>query len=226
MKKILHCTLTGTITLKSGTRIGGSDDVLQIGGTDLTCIKDPATGKPYLPGTSLKGRMRSCVERALGKITGEEPCGCANPSCPVCLLFGPHKKTNHSLGPSRLVVHDAPLNGAFALENKTENVISRTNNAAKHPRVVERVAPGAKFDFKLGLQVFDSDENFKFNDENKQERRGKEALLEVVYMAVALMQEGGVGSGNSKGYGEIEVEYYGPEETSPGELRIRPKAAK
>lgn len=227
MKKTLHCTISGDVTLLSGTRVGGSDDVLQIGGTDLTCIKDPASGKPYLPGSSLKGRMRSCLERALNKFSagGSEPCGCAQPSCPVCLLFGPHKQTRHSLGPSRIIVHDAPLIGEFALENKSENIINRSNNTAQHPRVVERVAPGAKFALKIGVQVFDSDSSFKAEDENGVTVTGRDALLEIVYMCLGLMAESGVGSGNSKGYGAIDVAVHDCTETVPGKVRIKPKAA-
>ncbi len=77
MKKVNHYVIRGEIELLSGMRIGGSDDVLQIGGTDLTCIKDPVTGRPYIPGSSIKGKMRSSLEKVLGKTSagGRESCG-------------------------------------------------------------------------------------------------------------------------------------------------------
>ncbi|MCI0694536.1 type III-A CRISPR-associated RAMP protein Csm3, partial [candidate division KSB1 bacterium] len=155
MQKLGQKHITGTIILKSGMRIGGSNDLLQIGGVDLTCIKHPGTRKPYIPGSSFKGKMRSELEKKLGRINGNEPCGCARPDCLVCLLFGPHKKTNHDLGPSRLIVRDAEVAVGGELENKTENIIDRKVGTAKHPRTVERVAAGSEFDFKIGVQIWD-----------------------------------------------------------------------
>ena len=51
--------LTGTIELLSGLHIGGGDDTMKIGGIDNGVIKDVNTDKPYIPGSSLKGKMRS-----------------------------------------------------------------------------------------------------------------------------------------------------------------------
>jgi CRISPR-associated protein Csm3 len=208
MKKREHYVVTGTIELKSGTRIGGSDDMLQIGGTDLTCIKDPVTGRPYLPGSSLKGRMRSELERYHERFgrNPNEPCGCAKPDCPVCLLFGPHKNTNHQLGPSRILVRDASLLEGGQLEHKTEAIIQRQSNTAQHPRTVERVGPGAKFRLEIGLQVFDLDESFEYEDMDGQKVRGADALQEVVVHALDLIEQTGIGSGTSKGYGAVAIE--------------------
>lgn len=193
MKKLGQKTITGSIFLRSGMRIGGSDDLLQIGGVDLTSIKHPVTRKPYIPGSSFKGKMRSELEKKLGKISGRdsnEPCGCARQDCLVCRVFGPHKKATHELGPSRLIVRDAELVVRGEMENKTENIIDRKVGSAKHPRTVERVAAGAKFDFKIGIQIWDLD--------------NAEALVEFVKDGLRLVQETGLGSGISKGYGEVE----------------------
>lgn len=211
MKKVAHYVIRGEIKLLSGTRIGGSDDVLQIGGTDLTCIKDPATGKPYIPGSSLKGKMRSSLEKVLGKYTKDrygkssEPCGCGRDDCPVCRVFGPHKNTNHSLGPTRIIVRDAPLIGEFAIEHKTESVNRRDTGVAEHPRTVERVAPGARFALEIGLQEFDIDKDFKYTDPQTREVSGADALINVVYHCIDLMEQTGIGAGTGKGYGQIEV---------------------
>jgi len=223
MKKVAHYVIRGEIELLSGTRIGGSDDVLQIGGTDLTCIKDPVTGRPYIPGSSLKGKMRSSLERIHGafrrlenKETGvtyveeaREPCGCARNDCPVCRVFGPHKNTNHQLGPTRIIVRDAPLiSESFAIENKTESVNRRDTGAAEHPRTVERVA-GAKFALEIAVQEFDIDEDFTYKDADGKELRGANALLEVVSHALDEMERVGVGAGTGKGYGRIRINWDG-----------------
>ena len=68
MKKTGYHEITGVIHCLSGLRVGGSDELLQIGGTDLTCIKHPVTLKAYIPGSSIKGKMRSEQEQKLGKF--------------------------------------------------------------------------------------------------------------------------------------------------------------
>jgi len=222
MKRINHYVIRGTIELLSGTRIGGSDDVLQIGGTDLTCIKDPVTGRPYIPGSSLKGKMRSSLEKVRGAFRrredrqtrqvsyeneAREPCGCAKDDCPVCRVFGPHKNTNHQLGPTRIIVRDAPLiSDSFAIENKTESINRRDTGAAEHPRTVERVAPGAKFALEIGVQEFDIDKDFSYTDDQEKPVKGADALLEVVCHCLDLVEQTGIGAGTGKGYGQVKIE--------------------
>ncbi|GJQ27110.1 MAG: type III-A CRISPR-associated RAMP protein Csm3 [Phycisphaerae bacterium] len=223
MKKVDHYVIRPEIELLSGTRIGGSDDILQIGGTDLTCIKDPVTGRPYIPGSSIKGKMRSSLEKALGKTTyGREPCGCADAKCPICRVFGPHKQTNHQLGPTRIILRDAPLiSGEFAIENKTESTNRRDTGAAEHPRTVERVAPGAKFALEIGVQVFDIDAQFKYKNADGNELTGANALLEVVDHALWEMEQTGIGAGTSKGYGKVKIHWDGSVEKCKRTSRAR-----
>ncbi len=191
-KKTGQRTITGTLECLSGMRIGGSDDLLQIGGTDLTCIKHPVTLKPYIPGTSIKGKMRSELEKRDGKFggqRGDEPCGCAQDTCLVCRVFGPHKRAQHTLGPSRIIVRDAQLLSGGELETKSENVINRKTGTAEHPRKVERVASGATFSIKIGIQIWDCD---KADD-----------LVNFVKEGLRQIQSTGIGSGVSKGSGEV-----------------------
>src|SRR5690625_223360 len=206
MRKVDHLIARGTITLKSGTRVGGSDDILQIGGTDLTSIKDPVTGQPYIPGTSLKGKMRSELEKELGKVKGNAPCGCAFSDCAVCRVFGPHMNQRHRLGPTRILVRDAPLHEGGELELKTESTIQRDVGSAVNPRTLERVVPGSKFRLEIGMQIFDDDESFEYTDADEKTTRGAEAILEVVYHALDLVEQSGLGSGTSKGYGHVQIE--------------------
>ncbi|MBA4158562.1 MAG: type III-A CRISPR-associated RAMP protein Csm3 [Gemmatimonadetes bacterium] len=210
MRKKSHYVITGTIELKSGTRIGGSDDILQIGGTDLTCIKDPVTGKPYIPGSSLKGKMRSELEKyhgRFGRNNPNEPCGCAQENCPVCRVFGPHKKVDHGLGPTRILVRDAPLLEGGEIELKSETAIARTSGAAQRGslRTLERVVPGSKFALEIGLQVFDLDEKFTYEDEEENTVQGGAALYQVVCHGLDLIEQTGIGGGTSKGYGAVEI---------------------
>jgi CRISPR-associated protein Csm3 len=122
------------IELLDGMRIGGAGGGLEIGGVDpnLMALKDPVSGQPYVPGSSLKGKLRSTLEKQHGLGQGGRPCGCGQPTCVVCPVFGAHMNTG--AGTSRLTVRDAHFSegylsvwnrriseGAPMFEVKTEN---------------------------------------------------------------------------------------------------------
>ena len=58
--------ITGTIVAKTGLHIGGSGGSFSIGSVDNAVIKNPITGEPYIPGSSLRGKMRSLTEKYKG----------------------------------------------------------------------------------------------------------------------------------------------------------------
>jgi CRISPR-associated protein Csm3 len=207
MKREKIIKVKGTIFLESGTHIGGSQDELEIGGTDNPAIKHPVTGEPYLPGSSLKGRMRCELERELGQYSGKnnsEPCGCG--ACAVCRVFGVHKNIERQHGPTRIMVRDSPPIQMVEFEQKTENIINRQSGAAEHPRTIERVAAGAKFQLNVSIQVFDEDGSFKYVSKTEGAKMGADALFEVVRRGLFLVQETGLGSGVSRGSGQIRFE--------------------
>lgn len=218
MIKVSQYAIHGIITLKSGTRIGGSDDTLQIGGTDLTCIKDPVTECPYIPGSSIKGKIRSSLEKVHGAFRfderskdyvpdNREPCSCADKECPICRVFGPHKSTKHELGPTRIKVYDAPLiSDLFKVEYKTESINRRDTGAAEHPRTSERVAPGAQFRLRIDIMEYDLDKNFSYTDVDGKTVTGRDALIAVVDHGIDLLETNGIGAGTGKGYGEITID--------------------
>jgi CRISPR-associated protein Csm3 len=200
MKKLKTHHIIGTIALKTGLRIGGSDDLLQIGGTDLTCIKHPVTLQPYIPGSSLKGKMRCELERCIGKVKNE-PCGCCDTGCMVCRVFGPHKKPKHSLGPTRILVRDANCVERGEIETKTENIIDRQGGAANNFWKIERVVPGSRFSLEIVLQEWDLDKSCSFNN-----KTGGEALIEFVKDGLREVRNTGLGSGVSRGSGQVDFE--------------------
>ena len=59
--------LTSTLLVETGLHIGGGGETLDIGGLDKPVIRDPLTRQPYLPGSSIKGKLRSILERLLNK---------------------------------------------------------------------------------------------------------------------------------------------------------------
>jgi CRISPR-associated protein Csm3 len=174
----------------------------------ITCVS--GTGNPYIPGSSLKGRMRSELEHKLGKYSGRElnePCGCCRPDCAVCRVFGPHKfdprrpTANGHPGPTRLLVRDAAAEGKVTMEIKTESGNDRVTGQAGNPRQLERVASGAKFRLRLTLNVFDTDSQFRYAN-----KTGKDALLAVVTECLEYVQGSGIGGGISRGSGEVRID--------------------
>ncbi|HXG66325.1 MAG TPA: type III-A CRISPR-associated RAMP protein Csm3 [Blastocatellia bacterium] len=208
LRKEKQRKITGQIQLLSGMRIGGSDTLLEIGGVDAgqTCIKHPVTYKPYIPGSSLKGKMRSEMEKKLGRFRrftrdGKEvyePCDCAQ--CMVCRAFGPHKVVEHNLGPTRLLVRDCPVIKGGEFEIKSSTAINRKTNAALGGslRTEERVVEGSEFDFRLDLQIWSNDGECRYGD-----WRGEQALIEFVKDCLRLVEQTGIGAGTSKGSGQI-----------------------
>jgi CRISPR-associated protein Csm3 len=148
--------------------------------------------------------MRSELEKQLGRFGGNnqtEPCGCGKEDCLVCRVFGPHKNVQHRLGPTRIIVRDAQLVEGGEIEYKTENVINRATGTAEHPRRLERVAAGAKFALSVGLQIWDFDDAVSYKG-----RRGGDAMMELVLDGLQAVCDTGLGSGVSKGSGEIELQ--------------------
>jgi CRISPR-associated protein Csm3 len=219
MYKLKCHEITGVIHCLSGLRISGSDDLLQIGGTDLTCIKHPVTLKPYLPGSSLKGKMRSGLEQWLNKI-GEsgKPCGCKQSDCLICRVFGPHAKPQHQLGPARIIVRDGQLivpeealNSSIPLvftERKSSTAIDRNTGAplVGSLRSEELVIAGSLFALRIVIQEWDIDAKVQYENLKKAKRTGCFALAAFVLDGLKLVQQTGLGSRVSSGSGEIQFE--------------------
>ncbi|MBI3583952.1 MAG: type III-A CRISPR-associated RAMP protein Csm3 [Nitrospinae bacterium] len=196
--------ITGTLKCDTGLHIGGSAEQIEIGGVDLPIIKHPVTGEPFIPGSSLKGKMRSQMEKKLGKFSSDgKPCGCGQPDCLVCKVFGPHMNPRHNLGSTRILVRDASFNektkeeyeklakekGLSYIEKKTENLVLRTTGTAKDPRSQERVPSGAEFDIEIVVQIYETD-----NENN---------LIDFVKEGLRQVQSTYLGGFGSRGSGKV-----------------------
>lgn len=215
MRKVAHHRITGLLRAVSGLRIGGSDDMLEIGGTDLTCIKHPETLAPYVPGSSLKGRMRSELESHLNLIRGAEPfqprgkrlSDLANGSeYLVATVFGPHRTTGHDFGPTRIICRDSAVCTDYRLELKSEVMSDRKTGTGQHPRKFERVASGAGFAIKLDVHVLDLDADNQHGKCVFAGKTGWDAMFEFLKLGLRLVELSGLGSGVSRGSGEVLFE--------------------
>lgn len=205
MKLVDTKIIKGTVFCESGMHIGGSSDSIEIGGIDNPVIKHPITKEPYIPGSSLKGKMRSLMERKTGKFGDRgAPCGCGSRTCDVCRVFGPHKNMRHSLGPTRIIVRDAMLSeetrklyneirnsGKSYIEIKNETSINRESGAALQGslRTQERVPAGAGFDMEIVLHIYDMDD--------------EEKMLSFVKDALKQVENSYLGGSGSRGSGKV-----------------------
>lgn len=196
---------TGIVILESGLHIGGTNAAMSIGGVDKTVVRNPVNGKPYIPGSSLKGKMRALMELADGNL-GNKEMGVVrhgpsmDPESRSARLFGTALDAGDDRQrPSRLLVRDAPLlsnesDFPYAdmpyTETKTEIVLDRLTARAM-PRQNERVPAGARFALDLVLNLFEGD------DATEAE------LVRNVFECLRLVQDDSLGGHGSRGYGKV-----------------------
>lgn len=207
---------TGHLELVTGLHIGSGNNEMHIGGTDNPVLKNPVTQEPYIPGSSLKGKIRSLLEWKLGVVgqTEGKPLGFRDiarvpgterdQAKTLLKLFGgapeganQDMKLVEEIGPTRLAFWDCSLSRAWVAEmsrrnlllteTKMENMIDRIRGVAEHPRNTERVPAGATFDFALTVRIHDGED-----------------LLATVYEGLKLLELTGLGGSGSRGYGKVK----------------------
>ncbi|CAA6820345.1 MAG: CRISPR-associated RAMP Csm3 [uncultured Thiotrichaceae bacterium] len=226
--------ITGTIELITGLHIGSGDTEMHIGGTDNPVIKNPINNEPYIPGSSLKGKMRSLLEWELGLvgICEGKPLSFAHldkvdaadleDAKTLLKLFGgaPMPKTPTELitevGPTRLSFWDCGMDPEWLksrdknllTEIKMENTIDRIKGTAENPRNTERVPAGSMFSFALSMRIHD--------DEN---------LEDMLINGLKLIQLTGLGGSGSRGYGKVAFHLKDPDLQKKLDVSLEEQAA-
>lgn len=200
MKLLKKIFINTTITAETGLHIGGSNMGMEIGGADSPVLRDPVSNIPYIPGSSLKGKMRSLLEKMNGKWGDKGgPCECGE--CEICRVFG--VSAHKAKSPSRLQVRDAFMveESRQKLEQssntdmpysevKTEVVIDRVTSSAM-PRQIERVPAGASFRAELVLNVHEGDDEQEF--------------LSLLEQGLHLVEDDYLGGSGTRGYGKVSI---------------------
>ncbi len=200
--------LTGKIEVLSGLHIGGGDDTMKIGGIDNGVVKDVNTDKPYIPGSSLKGKMRSLLEwdcRVVGhgdgspfssKILNKIPEQDKPRAETLLKLFGDKEGafgiTRISIGDCYITKKQLELSDFKVTESKWENTIDRQTGTARHgvgARQTERVPAGVMFDYDIRIKVLEGD--------------NEEELIEMVKRGFELIESDYLGGNGSRGYGRV-----------------------
>jgi CRISPR-associated protein Csm3 len=204
MKLFKKITITGQLELLTGIHIGDSKESVDIGGVDSPVVRRKDDNRPYIPGSSLKGKMRCLLDIAHGQTDTTRM-----PEHPIGRLFGALANRDTSGNPSRLIVRDADLNKAKAkeiqdkgftdmpyTEVKFENTINRIQGIAEHPRQFERVPAGAIFDVGFVINVIaNSDEEAIIAEKE---------MLELFNAGIRLLEDDYLGGSGSRGYGQIK----------------------
>jgi CRISPR-associated protein Csm3 len=194
----------GEIEALSGLLIGGSNTAMGIGGPDKMVIRNPISNEPYIPGSTLKGKMRSLLEISYGFVKpvkmGNVKFGPSDdPNHATTVLFG-SASTDDKQRPSRIIFRDGKLlNGSdfgnktdFPFtESKTEVVIDRITSAAM-PRTFERVPAGARFELDIVLNVFEN------------ETQSEQDLLSLTLRGLQMLQDDYIGGSGSRGSGRVK----------------------
>lgn len=203
--------LKGKLKCLTGLHIGGSKDKFEIGGVDNPVIKDPFSNYPYIPGSSLKGKLRMLLEFALGVVKEDDKNKKTFPvsnDSKITSLFGSSADDSMN-GPTRLIVRDAyPDKSTVEMweninsetlytEYKAENTIDRMTSAA-NPRFMERVFKDSMFDVEFVLQVYSMDEE-----------NGK-ANFEKLTQSLRLLEDSTLGGGGSRGSGKVKFIFHEP----------------
>lgn len=203
--------IEATIKLLTGLHIGGNTDNVEIGGIDNPVIKlANKGGQPYIPGSSLKGKMRSLMEQSRG-ISKPGEIGEIEEKNPKLLkvrdFFG--FATNKDSKPSRLIVRDAILTTESEselrsnpnldmpyVEKKSENTIDRIT-ARANPRSMERVPAGAVFNVEFVINKWREDGKPEVNDNKERD---------MLYDAIRLLENDYLGGSGSRGYGQLKID--------------------
>ena len=151
-KMIIRCCLV----VRTGLHIGAGNAFSAIGAVDSQVVRDPLTGLPMIPGSSLKGKLRSLLARSLSKDIQRMP-DFDQDDGRIKRLFGSADPVHRA----RLQFADCFVANAEEMERvhitevKAENAINRATSVA-NPRFIERVVAGTRFAVSIVYDVEDA----------------------------------------------------------------------
>jgi CRISPR-associated protein Csm3 len=213
--------LEGDLYCETGLHIGAGKGSLEIGGADNPVIKD-AFGRPYIPGSSLRGKVRSLLEQSSGAAVPAELVYLSKrkgqevrihqsdrPDDEICLLFGRNpgrmeRLTGDALEsttstPARLTIYDAPLDPESITPQMRENLDDELTEV-KSENAIDRITSQAN---PRTLERVPAGSRFHVRfvldvlcDEDK-------TLLERLVEGLRLLEDDALGGGGSRGSGRV-----------------------
>lgn len=198
----MYCKLeiTGKIDVVTGLHIGGSKEFSAIGAVDSPVMRDTYSNQPFIPGSTLKGKLRYLLQEKYGEKAMNSRITHNDDDGKVRRLFGAsNDRDGEGILKSRLYFSDAFVSNEEELkamgidqltEIKFENTINRFT-AVANPRQIERVIRGTCFDLEI---IYNADEEADIKEDI--------GLLKEAFKLLAYDYLGGSGS---RGYGRVRI---------------------
>jgi len=213
--------LSGELHCETGLHIGAGKGSLEIGGADNPVVKD-AFGLPYIPGSSLRGKVRSLLENALGLTAPSELVFLSKrrgqevrihqsdrPDDEICLLFGRNPgKLDRMEGealeakagsPARLTIYDAPLDQDSITPQMRENLDDEITEV-KSENAIDRITSQAN---PRTLERVPAGARFRVRMVLDVLCEEDKALAARVLEGLRLLEDDALGGGGSRGSGRI-----------------------
>jgi CRISPR-associated protein Csm3 len=222
LKLIGKLILEGELHCETGLHIGAGKGSLEIGGADNPVVKD-AYGRPYIPGSSLRGKLRSLLEHSSGMAVASELVYLSRrkgqevrihqsdrPDDEICLLFGrnPGRLERMQGGdggehgaatPARLTVYDAPLDAESITPQMRENLDDELTEV-KSENAVDRITSQAN---PRTLERVPAGAKFHVRMVFDVLCEEDKPLFARVLEGLRLMEDDSLGGGGSRGNGRV-----------------------
>ena len=216
--------ISGTIETLTGLHIGASKENMEIGGIDAPVVRDPVTREPYIPGSSLKGKLRSLLEKALASELGiagntnRRNIGTRNnkiwvhvcddasnaEKCKICRIFGSTGKDGGKNFPARLIVRDSCLDPE-SVEKLSEIDTGLQYTEWKFENAIDRITSAAN---PRQLERVPRGAEFRFEIIYSVEDTSQiEDDLKNLKLAIDLLEMDSLGGHGSRGYGKVKFHY-------------------
>lgn len=189
--------ITGVLETKTGMHIGGSSAFSAIGAVDSPVIKDVRNGKPMVPGSSLKGKIRTLLVKKYNEavVNPDNDAEC------IRRVFGSAKKDkDNKVHASKIIVSDMFLMNEDEIRNrgiesftevKFENSINRAT-AVANPRQIERAIKGLQFGIDMIYEVENGKEDEVIDD------------IKLLAEGMKMLEYDYLGGSGSRGYGKVQ----------------------
>ncbi|ACI20619.1 type III-A CRISPR-associated RAMP protein Csm3 [Thermodesulfovibrio yellowstonii] len=216
--------MKGKIKCLTGLHIGAAKENIEIGAIDASVVRDPVTREPYIPGSSLKGKLRALLEKSLSiklGIIGTENrinigtktnpvyihvCTDADKAykCPICRIFGSTGQGGGKNYPSRLIVRDAYLT-TESVEELSQIDTGLQFTEWKFENAIDRVTSAAN---PRQLERVPRGAEFEFEFiYNVEDKETVLEDLESITLAIELLKLDSLGGHGSRGYGKIQINF-------------------
>ena len=190
--------ISGTIEAVTPLHIGSGKPEVELGEVDMPILRDPS-GQPYIPGSSLKGRVRAEAEkiaRKMGMDVCEPPdvnsmCGSkkgrVEDFCICCRIFGTAGKISLA---SKVKFRDAyPLERVESLLERTGIAIDRKTGAVAKGALytIEAVPAGTQFGLEIVAENLSDEE------------------LKLLKAALRSVEDSALGGSSTRGFGKVKI---------------------